>query len=124
MSVSGLNGSTFLLDDPVFHKVTVLRIAQLIAVVRYHDERRPIFLAAFRQHLHHAFLIFLVQIARRLIRKNDPWRIDKRPGDRNALLLATGKRFWHLCELALYAQRFHQFSKAFLPAFRPRYMQA
>ena len=55
------------------------------------DERLAFDLVKIQKKIDNRFPAMRIQIARRLITKNDPWPVDQRPRDRNPLLFAAGE---------------------------------
>src|SRR5215471_2260576 len=79
------------LDEPVLHVDDALGVARHSSVVRYEDDRDPLFSIQFLKHLQDFYARLRVEVAGRLVGEQQRRMVYQRAGDGDALLLAAGE---------------------------------
>src|ERR1700722_7048033 len=99
-------GGDAVYDNAVAHVHDTVEVGDGFRIVRDHHDRLAQIFVQLPQHFQHDVGIFRIEITRRLVGKQDFWFVDDRTSDRDALLLAAGKRGRVVMQAALETQHF------------------
>lgn len=100
-------------DESVFHAEDAVGVAGYLHVVRDHDKRLPHDLLGFEQEPEHLVGVGAVEVACRLVGKNDLRLIYQRPRDGNALLLPARQLARQVMQTVGYIERCYQLFEIF-----------